>query len=332
MVKVINSLSDFQKEIQGPGLVVVDFYADWCGPCKMIAPVLEQLSQKYQMVKFLKVNVDNSQDIAQLCRVQAMPTFIFYKGAIVVDTLKGANAGTLEAKINQHKVEVDPFAGQGFKLTPAGSGAGLEAGMSSREARLKAFGHFDAKKPGGTESAPALDNSSSKGTSISKMIVDDEDDEALAQAIAASMASESKTINVEASLSETVSATNRSADEEGGKDDMVPVPVNQGILSELIEMGFSDVRSRKAIIHGKDLEGALAWLDAHQDDPDIDQPYLVRREDAENEAKRSQPLTEEEKAKKILEYQEKVKRLRAEREAKEKEENIKREKDRIEIK
>jgi uncharacterized UBP type Zn finger protein len=116
----------------------------------------------------------------------------------------------------------------------------------------------------------------------------------------------------------------------GDEDDLVPVPVKAEILSELLDMGFSDVRARKGIVHGKDLDGALAWLDAHQEDPDIDQPYLVRREDAEREERNAKPLTEEEKAQKIKEYQEKAKRLRAEREAKEKEEQIKREKDRRE--
>lgn len=102
MVKIVSNLAEFQKEIQGPGLVVVDFFADWCGPCKMIAPVYEQLAAKYPQVgegtlitiapylglihacyivkvKLLKVNVDQASDIAQLCRITAMPTFNFYK-------------------------------------------------------------------------------------------------------------------------------------------------------------------------------------------------------------------------------------------------------------
>lgn len=122
----------------------------------------------------------------------------------------------------------------------------------------------------------------------------------------------------------TSSATN-TAD-----DDMIPVPVDTQVLENLLDMGFTDVRARKAIIHGRDLEGALAWLNDHQDDPDIDQPYMVRRADAEKEAKRATPLTEEEKAAKIKELQEKAKRIRLERERKEKEEEIKREKERRE--
>jgi uncharacterized UBP type Zn finger protein len=55
------------------------------------------------------------------------------------------------------------------------------------------------------------------------------------------------------------------------------VPVNEELLSQLLEMGFSDVRGRKGLVHGGSIDGAMAWLSEHQDDPDIDQPYMVRK-------------------------------------------------------
>jgi thiol-disulfide isomerase/thioredoxin len=61
MVKEITSSDEFNKEIRVPNLVVVDFYATWCGPCKMIAPFIEQLSTKYPEVKFIKVAEHNCQ-------------------------------------------------------------------------------------------------------------------------------------------------------------------------------------------------------------------------------------------------------------------------------
>ena len=78
MVKQIKSLSEFDHEIGTfKGLIVVDFYADWCGPCKTIAPFINELEAKYPEVRFLKVNVDECQDIAGPRRIQSIPTFQF---------------------------------------------------------------------------------------------------------------------------------------------------------------------------------------------------------------------------------------------------------------
>ena len=68
-------------------------------------------------------------------------------------------------------------------------------------------------------------------------------------------------------------AENKAASE--WEEEMVPVPVDSALLSDLMEMGFSDVRARKGLVHGNSLDGALAWLSEHQDDADIDQPYMV---------------------------------------------------------
>lgn len=107
---------------------------------------------------------------------------------------------------------------------------------------------------------------------------------------------------------------------------MVPVPVDEGLLSQLIDMGFTDVRGRKAIIHGKNLEGALEWLTEHQDDPDIDQPYMVRKSDTIPKP----PLTAEEKARRVEEMKDKIKKRREDRDKQEKADEIRREKERRE--
>lgn len=105
---------------------------------------------------------------------------------------------------------------------------------------------------------------------------------------------------------------------------MVPLPVDGEILTSMIDMGFSDVRSRKAIHHGGTLEGAIAWITEHQEDPDIDQPYMVRKRDTIPKV----PLTAEEKAAKIAAAQEKIKQMRLAKQRKEKEDEIIREKER----
>jgi len=84
-------------------LVMVDFTATWCGPCKMIGPFFVQLAEKYQDVIFVKVDVDVGEDIAQKCGISAMPTFQCFKDGVKVDELVGASQEKLEALVNKNK-------------------------------------------------------------------------------------------------------------------------------------------------------------------------------------------------------------------------------------
>merc|ERR1712059_125209 len=84
-------------------LVVVDFHATWCGPCLMIAPFLEEMSQSMEDVVFLKVDVDECEDIAAKYSVNAMPTFIFIKSGEKVADLTGANKDKLKQLVASNK-------------------------------------------------------------------------------------------------------------------------------------------------------------------------------------------------------------------------------------
>jgi len=103
-VREIADENHFQAELTSAGikLVVVDFTAAWCGPCKMIAPLFSQLPTKYPKAIFLKVDVDKCQDTGASQGVSAMPTFIFYRNRSKIDRLQGADINALEAKIKQH--------------------------------------------------------------------------------------------------------------------------------------------------------------------------------------------------------------------------------------
>jgi thioredoxin 1 len=84
-------------------LVVIDFSATWCGPCKMIAPLFQQLSEAIPGVVFIKIDVDENPDTAAKYNVSAMPTFVFLKSGEVIDRLMGANPARLQELIDEHQ-------------------------------------------------------------------------------------------------------------------------------------------------------------------------------------------------------------------------------------
>lgn len=94
-----------QEALQGEELKVIDFYADWCGPCKMMGPVVEELAESFKVqVKIGKLNVDNSPATAAKYKVMTIPTIIFIKGGNVVETIVGVvSKAQLEEKINANK-------------------------------------------------------------------------------------------------------------------------------------------------------------------------------------------------------------------------------------
>ena len=85
---LINLKEEKYEELVKEGLVVVDFYATWCGPCKMIGPVLEELSQELE-IKVVKVDVDEHLEIAKNFAIMSVPTILIYKNNEIVDKLIG---------------------------------------------------------------------------------------------------------------------------------------------------------------------------------------------------------------------------------------------------
>lgn len=94
----------FQELISSPGMpVLVDFYADWCGPCKSMSPIVQQVAADYNgKLKVIKVNVDSNQAAAAQYRVQGVPTFILFRDGQQVWRQSGAMpANVLSQAINQ---------------------------------------------------------------------------------------------------------------------------------------------------------------------------------------------------------------------------------------
>ncbi|XP_059111753.1 thioredoxin domain-containing protein 8-like isoform X1 [Peromyscus eremicus] len=81
MVQMINDMDELKEllRVAGSKLVVVEFSAAWCGPCKRVGPIFQAMSLKYQNVMFANVDVDSSKELTQLCHIKAVPTFQMFK-------------------------------------------------------------------------------------------------------------------------------------------------------------------------------------------------------------------------------------------------------------
>ena len=259
--------------------------------------------------------------------IRAFPTFQFFVNGRKVDEMKGADEAQLERKVVQWQAEAggSSFAGAGNTLggwdgvgAPPGAGGG--GAVATREARLKAL------EQRGVAAGP------STAAPVATAAVAPEDDAALAEALKLSLAAEQEaadTAEAEAQQAEEERADTASSAMDVEGEEMVPVPVDNAVLAQLIEFGFSDTRARKGLVHGKNsLDAALAWLGEHENDVDIDQPYMVRKADAEKETAPRIPLTPEEKAQRVAELKAKIEAKRIERERAEKAAALKAEKDR----
>ncbi len=91
------SEKDFEKEVlksEVPALV--DFYADWCGPCRMVSPIIESLSKEYDgKVKFMKINTDDNQELAARLGIMSIPTVMIFKGGQLKSRIVGAGPPTM---------------------------------------------------------------------------------------------------------------------------------------------------------------------------------------------------------------------------------------------
>lgn len=95
------SKADFDKALSDAGseLVVLDCFATWCGPCKMIAPKVVEFSHKFDNAHFYKIDVDEVPDVAQELGIRAMPTILYFKNGEKVGEVVGANPKAIETAI-----------------------------------------------------------------------------------------------------------------------------------------------------------------------------------------------------------------------------------------
>ena len=96
---------NFESEVlNSKGVVLVDFWAAWCGPCKMIAPILDEVAEEMPDAKITKVNVDEEQELAAKYGIRSIPTLIVFKDGEKVEQMVGVlPKGSIKAKIDAHK-------------------------------------------------------------------------------------------------------------------------------------------------------------------------------------------------------------------------------------
>ncbi|RYP41993.1 hypothetical protein DL767_000624 [Monosporascus sp. MG133] len=135
----IASESQWRGILGSSAITVADFYADWCGPCKMIAPTFESLSTKYSKpgkITFCKVDVDNQQSVASSYQVTAMPTFIIFKGSSELQRVRGADSRSLTDAVEK-AVKLAGTSPPGASFQTPGRTLG-DAGGSAPSARAGA--------------------------------------------------------------------------------------------------------------------------------------------------------------------------------------------------
>ena len=91
MAEAVTSATWDQEVLKAPGLVLVDFWAVWCGPCRMVAPIVDEIAKDYDgKLKVVKLNTDENPDIAGKYQIRGIPTLMFFKGGQTVDQVVGA--------------------------------------------------------------------------------------------------------------------------------------------------------------------------------------------------------------------------------------------------
>ncbi|KAL2127587.1 hypothetical protein VTI74DRAFT_10450 [Chaetomium olivicolor] len=125
----ISSPSQFSEVLRSSRLVVADFMAEWCAPCKAVSPIFEQLSaalSRPNLVTFVKVDTDQQKEVAQAYRVTSLPTFIIFRNGQVADRVQGADPQRLQSvvkKLTDKVANISDNGGQASGSGSTGSGA-----------------------------------------------------------------------------------------------------------------------------------------------------------------------------------------------------------------
>ena len=309
-VTEVSSASDLSAALKTnkSRLVVVDFYATWCGPCKAIAPHVETLSGRYaKEAAFLKVDVDKAPDVAKEAGVTAMPSFGFYGEGKLVELMKGADPRGLEERVKKYSAQFfkSPFTSAGYSLsgasrpasaaasapnTASAAGGAAAAGGGSQPARKNPWADpsFLPGKKSASSAAAAPASSTASATTNGPNSTIPAGSKLLNPSAASSSTDSAPSPAATASTTPAADASTDSATTapaaqpttsttSAAASNHPALQVNPALLQQLRDMGFNDTRAQKALLFtgNKDAEDALNWLVEHQEDADIDEPLQV---------------------------------------------------------
>jgi thioredoxin 1 len=107
-VATINLTSEnFKETIDNNGIVLVDFWAEWCGPCKMFAPIFQEVSEKHEDIVFGKINTEEEQQLAAMFQIRSIPTLMIFRDQIVIFAQPGMLPGSALEEIIQKARDLD---------------------------------------------------------------------------------------------------------------------------------------------------------------------------------------------------------------------------------
>ena len=341
---------------------LVCFSATWCGPCKASKPQLESLASSYADNPVCGIVYEHAigDVITTTYNVRAFPTYIlFSKGGVELGRVQGVNFDGIKAIVAQHcTTSSSNFGGEGKSL---GGGGATTIAESAADARARRLARFGGGGNGNTPDSVTIVPT----TKVMEMKQKMEDDDVMEDAEISTL---SPTTVKEAVKSNAEEGDTKMEDVEKKEVEMVDPTegLNKEDITSLTEsMGFSIIRAQKGLLNSNGtVEGAIEWLLEHQEDDNIDDPIeLVPKtpagpisyrcvatgkifanmadlelhanrtghSDFEETTEQKKPLSPEEKAAKILEIKSLLKAKRAEREVKEKDEEVVREKQRREM-
>ena len=107
MSSIAITKENFEEVIKNNAMVIVDFWAPWCGPCKSFGPVFEEVSEKYPDVVFAKVNTEEQQELAGVFQVRSIPTLMIFREQIIIFAQPGAVPGSALEQVIGKAQELD---------------------------------------------------------------------------------------------------------------------------------------------------------------------------------------------------------------------------------